>query len=138
MPRYLRHRKHLRHKRYDRHDKLATIKTVGGLQFSTDGTTWVDAIPAGTMKVATPVSFFIRAKPSTVVEADTGLYQYNFLMATEGAGGLSLVNTARNQAKITGQTPADQVGKTFSVNVTVIDKKGNKVSGTPLTQAWIA
>lgn len=138
MPRYLRHRNKIRHMRHDRHDKLATIKTVGGLQFSTNGTTWVDAIPAGTMKVATALNFYVRAKPTTVLEADTGLYQYNFKMATAGSGGLSLINGKGNVAHITGQTPSDQVGQTFSVNVTVIDKKGNKVSGTALTQVWVA
>lgn len=136
MPRYLRHRRYMRHTRYDRHVQLTTIKSVGALQYSSNGTTWLDSIPAGTMKVNTQVDFYVRAK--SVLPEDDGSYQYDFLMQEVGSGGLSLINGVGNIAHVSGKTPSDQVGLLFSVNVTVIDVKGNSVNGTALTQNWIA
>lgn len=61
-------------------------------------------------------------------------------MVTEGSGGLSLINdaTVQNKARITGTTPADQVGKTFSVNCTVVDSYGTSKVGTALSKVWTA
>lgn len=118
-------------------DNRAKLTAVGLVQYSADGATWVDAIPAGTLKAGQPVDFYIR--PKTTTPADDGTYQYNFLMATVGAGGLSLVNgsgTARNTAHIFGTTPLDQVGQLFSVNVSVIDAFTTSINGTALTQTW--
>lgn len=119
-------------------DNRAAITAVGQVQYSADGTTWVDAIPANTLKAGQPVNFYI--KPKTVTAADPlNTYRYDFLMATVGSGGLSLINgtgSARNTARIFGTTPADQVGQTFSVNVTVTDDFGTTRTGTALTQAW--
>lgn len=139
MPRYIRHRRYIRHKRHDRHVPLATIKTVGKLQYSADGSTgWQDSIPSGTMKVATDLSFYVRLDPDSIDEPDNGTYTYEFAMASVGAGGMSLINTGVNLAHISGQTPADQVGKTFQVNGGVKDARGTFVAGTSLTQVWVA
>lgn len=119
----------------------AKITAVGKTQYSADGKTWTDTIPAGTLKVDTDVDFYVRTKPDSLVEPDDGTYQYNFKMETVGAGGLKLVNGTgadKNSAHITGKTPADQVGLTFSVNTTVIDKSGTSKAGTALTSNWAA
>ncbi|XAO54203.1 head outer capsid protein [Yersinia phage vB_YenM_P778] len=118
----------------------AKVSAVGVTQYSADGVTFTDTIPTGVLKVDTPVDFYIRTKPESVVAADDGTYDYQFKMVTAGAGGLSLVNdaTEQNKAHITGKTPADQVGILFSVNTTVVDAYGTKKVGTALTQTWEA
>lgn len=136
MPRHSRHMRHRRHIRHDRHDPLPVITAVGAVQYSADGTTWADSIPVDTMKVDTALNFFVR--PKTVTPADTGFYTYNFAIAAGTGDGLSLTNVSNGVARISGTAPAGMVGKTFSVNVTVTDKKGNAVVGTALTQAWAA
>ncbi|EAB4417301.1 hypothetical protein D7B12_17885 [Salmonella enterica] len=126
----------------------AKITAAGQVQYSKDAATWTDTI-TDVLKVATPVDFFIRVNPSSLVAPDDGTYQYNFLMTgqpdgsggnTAGIGGLSLINdaTTPDKAHITGQVPADQVGKLFSVNVTVKDAYGTAVTGKALSKAWTA
>lgn len=115
------------------------MTAVGQTQFSADGTTWTDTITA-VLKAGSPVDFYIRTNPASVIAADDGSYDYQFQMVTEGSGGLSLINDAaiQNKAHITGTTPADQVGKTFSVNCKVVDSYGTTVSGTALSKVWTA
>lgn len=118
----------------------SVISTVGQIQYSADAVTWANTIPNGVLVVNTPVNFWVRANPDNLVDKDDGAYQYNYLMATVGAGGMSL----RNQrvadgsviAQISGITPEDQVGLTFSVNCTVKDSAGTEVAGTALSKAW--
>lgn len=116
---------------------LPSITAVGQTQYSANGTSgWSDTIPDGVMKAGSPVDFYIRVTPNSIEPADDGTYEYDFLMETEGAGGLTLKNLTGNKARIKGTTPADQKGKTFSVNTTVKDKLGASVTGTALTQVW--
>lgn len=114
------------------------LTAVGKVQYKSIAADaqWSDTIPDGVLIAGKPVKFLIRA--NGVTPADNGTFRYDFLMATEGAGGLNLRNTGPNQAMITGTTPADQVGKTFSVNVTVKDSIGTSKQGTALTKAWAA
>ena len=114
------------------------LTAVGKVQYKADlaSATWSDTIPDGVLIAGKPVKFRIRANGVTPV--DNGTFRYDFLMATEGAGGLNLYNTGPNEAMVVGTTPADQVGKTFSVNVTVKDSIGTSKTGTALTKAWVA
>lgn len=139
--RYQRHSRHRRYVRHERHGSDATpkekIKTVGKVQYSADGESgWQDTIPAGLMKVSTPLTFYIRAKE--VDPADDGSYIYKFQIAAGTGDALSLQNTDVNKAKISGTAPEGMLGKTFSVNCTVEDSYGTEVTGTALTQAWSA
>ncbi len=114
------------------------MTSVGQTQYSANGTSgWSNTIGA-VLTAGEAVDFYIRTDPAAVVEADDGSYIYKFAMETEGAGGLSLVNDAVNRAHITGTTPADQVGKTFSVNCTIEDSYGTSVAGTSLSKVWTA
>lgn len=112
------------------------ITAVGQTQFSADGVTWGDTIPDGVMVAGSPVDFYIRTNPDELVAPDGGDYVFIFMMGTTGAGGLSLRNDMRNRARITGTTPADQSGLTFSVNCTVKDSAGTSVAGTALEKDW--
>jgi len=117
----------------------ANVTVVGTTQFSANGTSgWSDTIPGGTLVAGSPVDFYVRTNPATLVTADDGSYDYQFLMATVGSGGLSLINDPvdQNKAHITGTTPLDQAGLTFSVNTTVVDSDGTTVTGTALTGTW--
>ena len=136
--RYERYTHRRQYKRYERHTATvvhASIKTVGKVQYSADGSTgWQDTIPEGLMKVNTPLTFYIRVKE--VDPVDDGSYVYKFLIAAGTGDALSLVNTDVNKAKISGTAPEGMLGKTFSVNCTVQDSSGKEVTGTALTQAW--
>lgn len=114
------------------------LTAVGKVQYKADlaDATWSDTIPDGVLIAGKPVKFRIRA--NGVTPTDNGTFRYDFLMATEGAAGLNLYNTGPNEAMITGTTPEDQVGKTFSVNVTVKDSIGTSKTGTALTKDWVA
>lgn len=117
----------------------ANVTVVGQTQFSANGTSgWSDTIPGGTLVAGSPVDFYVRTNPATLVASDDGSYDYQFLMATVGSGGLSLVNDPvdQNKAHITGTTPLDQAGLTFSVNTTVVDSDGTSVTGTALSGTW--
>lgn len=114
----------------------STITVVGATQYSADGVAWASAIPNGVLVVDTPVSFYVRTLPSALAAPDDGNYIYQFNMATVGSGGLQLRNDMPNRAHITGKTPADQIGLTFSVNCKVKDSTGTEVTGTALTKAW--
>lgn len=117
----------------------ANVTVVGQTQFSANGTSgWSDTIPGGTLVAGSPVDFYVRTNPATLVAADDGSYDYQFLMATTGSGGLSLINDPvdQNKAHITGTTPLDQAGLTFSVNTTVVDSDGTSVTGTALSGTW--
>lgn len=114
----------------------STITAVGQTQYSADGVTWADTIPDGVMVAGSPVDFYIRTNPAELVAPDDGDYVFSFLMGTTGAGGLSLRNDMRNRARVTGTTPADQAGLTFSVNCTVKDSAGTSVAGTALEKDW--
>lgn len=101
------------------------------------------------LKAGTAVDFYVRTDPASVVEPDDGSYEYRFNLIgqpdgdggnTAGVGGLTIVNdqTDENKAHITGAVPADQVGKTFSVNCTVLDTFGAQIDGTALSKVWTA
>lgn len=120
---------------------LATsvISAVGQIQYSADMVTWANSIPSGILVAGSPVNFWVRANPANLVDKDDGAYVYKYLMATVGAGGLSLRNqktTTGTISQISGITPSDQAGLTFSVNCTVVDSAGTEVTGTALSKAW--
>lgn len=118
----------------------SVITAVGQIQYSADAVEWANSIPNGVLVAGSPVNFFVRANPATVTDKDPGNYVYQYAMATVGAGGLSLRNQKMADgttiAQISGITPADQVGQTFSVNCTVKDSAGTEVAGTTLSKAW--
>lgn len=121
---------------YDADKGPSLITVVGQTQYSADGGTWSNTIPNGVMVAGSPVDFFIRTNPAGLTRADDGSYQYNFLMQTVGSGGISLINVGVNKARVTGTTPLDQAGLTFSVNCTVKDGSNHSVTGTALTKVW--
>lgn len=115
--------------------KASSLTSVGTVQLSVDGTTWAASFDAVPLVASSAVDFYVRVDPASLEDADDGSYEYDFLM-TGAAGGLSLVNTAQNMAHITGTTPADQAGKTLTINCTVIDKAGTSLDATPLSGDW--
>lgn len=115
----------------------AVLSDAGAVQVSTDGgDTWDTTFPDGFLVAGSPVDFTARIDPDSLDESDDGSYEYDFIMETSGAGGLSLINTSRDIAHITGTTPADQAGLTLTVNCTVKDKAGNTADATAVSGDW--
>ncbi|MGL5904238.1 MAG: immunoglobulin domain-containing protein [Cetobacterium sp.] len=112
------------------------ITAVGQTQYSADGETWANTIPDGVMVAGAPVDFWVRTNPASLDDPDDGDYVFSFAMAAVGSGGISLINDMRNRARITGTTPVDQVGLTFSVNCSVKDSAGTSVTGAALEKDW--
>lgn len=149
MPRHVNHVRHRpRHGlRYDRHDPVQRVTAAGAQQYSANGSTgWAGTIPGSALKVNTPVDYYIRINPTTVLPADNGSYKYNFRLVgsadgdggqTAGIGGLNLTWVG-NLAHLTGKVPANQVGKIFGINTTVTDLSGNVVTATPISATWVA
>lgn len=147
MPRHSRYLRHRRYIRHDRHDPFQRVTAAGAVQYSNDGSTsWGAAIAAADLKVATAVDYYVRLNPASTLPADNGSYKYNFQLIgtadgnggmTAGIGGLSLTWQG-NLAHITGQVPADQVGKKITIAGTVKDVAGNTFSGTSLVGTWTA
>lgn len=121
---------------YDDDKGPSLITVVGQTQYSADGVVWSDTIPDGVMVAGSPVSFFIRTNPASLVRTDDGTYTYNFQTETVGSGGISLINIGANLAKVAGTTPPDQAGLTFSVNCTVVDGSAHEVVGVALEKDW--
>lgn len=114
----------------------SAITAVGQTQYSADGVAWADTIPDGVMVAGAPVDFFIRSNPASLDDPDDGDYVFSFTMAHIGSGGIFLRNDMHNRAHVTGTTPADQIGLTFSVNCSVKDSAGTSVEGTALEKDW--
>lgn len=115
----------------------AVVTDAGALQVSTDGgDSWDTDFPDGYLVAGSPVDFLVRVDPDSLDEPDDGSYEYDFIMETAGAGGLSLINTSRDIANITGTTPEDQAGLTLTVNCTVQDSAGNSADSTAVSGDW--
>jgi len=100
-----------------------------------DGETWSSSFPDGFLVAGSSVDFYVRVNPDSMVDADDGSYEYDFLMAG-AAGGLSLLNSQRDMAHVTGTTPADQVGLTLNIECSVIDSAGNSMDSAPISGDW--
>lgn len=146
MPRHMRHNRHRQYIRHDRHDPVLRIEEVGAMQYSKSGEgTWEDAIPGESLKAGEPVNYYIQISNEGVVPPDNGTYKYSFELIgtadgdggnTAGIGGLN-IQWAMNIAHITGQVPADQVGKIFEIAGYVTDLTGNTVEATPIAATWV-
>lgn len=110
------------------------LTSAGITQVSFDNKqTWVTSFPAGELVAGQPVDFHVRTEGA--IAADDGTYHYSFFMSG-ATGGLSNISTARNEAHVTGVTPADQVGLQFTMDCTITDTAGTGLTSTPVTGTW--
>jgi hypothetical protein len=113
----------------------SVLTDAGYLQVSVSGGSWVTSFPGDSLVAGSPVDFQVRIRSDSMSDLDDGTYEYDFKL-TGASGGLSLVNTSRDVAHITGTTPADQAGLTLNVTTQVIDSAGNAVDADVLSGIW--